>query len=192
MTPESDSDDFYDNSRYTKDTYVKPGKNKYFEMDEKAPLKSDKDDELWWNGPDHVTGSDDDMIIKDFKHNSSGNLYVSAGSYIEYEDESILKPGKDLIFGTEDDLHIKFDESDDPYIENDSGTVTRPGADDEFLTEDDEVFLPGKDGIPGTEDDIDNIREALAAGRVTRDELRTCAERILKAVAGTVGSKILQ
>ena len=154
LTPESDSDDFYDNSRYTKDTYVKPGKNKYFEMDEKAPLKSDKDDELWWNGPDHVTGSDDDMIIKDFKHNSSGNLYVSAGSYIEYEDESILKPGKDLIFGTEDDLHIKFDESDDPYIENDSGTVTRPGADDEFLTEDDEVFLPGKDGIPGTEDDI--------------------------------------
>ncbi|HJD01255.1 MAG TPA: glycoside hydrolase family 3 C-terminal domain-containing protein [Candidatus Mediterraneibacter excrementavium] len=46
--------------------------------------------------------------------------------------------------------------------------------------------------MPGTEDDIDNIREALAAGKVTRDELRTCAERILKSVAETVGSKILQ
>ena len=46
--------------------------------------------------------------------------------------------------------------------------------------------------MPGTEDDIDNIREALAAGKITRDELQACAERILKAVAGTVGSKILQ
>ena len=153
VTPESDADDYYDNSRYSPFTYVKPGKNKYFQMDEKAPEKAEKDDELWWSGPDGVIGSDDDMIIKDHKINTEGNLYVSAGSHIDYDDKSSLKPGRDLIFGTEDDLLIKKDVNGDPYIENDTGTISRPGSDGEFGTEDDEIFYPGKDRIPGTEDD---------------------------------------
>lgn len=152
VTPSTDPDDYYDNSRYSEGTYVTPGENRYFEMDEKAPAKAEKDDELWWSGPDGVTGSDDDLLIKGHRHNSSGNLYVSGSSYIEKGD-GILKPGKDLVFGTDDDLYILTDGEDAPYIDNENGTVTRPGEDGEFMTGDDELWFEGADGIPGTEDD---------------------------------------
>ncbi|WP_181995473.1 InlB B-repeat-containing protein [Clostridium sp. AM58-1XD] len=156
-----------------------------------------EDDELWWNGRDGIPGNSDDKKIDsggDGTYGTSDDYYeaddenghlikIHAGQdkkfgtlddYTDNGDGTNTRPGKDGIFGTEDDERWWNGEDEQPgteddrqiypgpdgvygteddWIDNGDGTNTRPGKDGMFGTEDDEIWWNGTDGKPGTEDD---------------------------------------
>ncbi|MCI8454981.1 MAG: InlB B-repeat-containing protein, partial [Lachnospiraceae bacterium] len=144
-----------------------PGGDCYFGEEPGAPLSAAEDNEIWWKGEDEKTGTKDTAADDRLVHAGKDEAYGTGDDYMDEETGKNRRPGRDGVFGTEDDS-ISFNGRDtlpgtaDDYLHfAKPGLNHRPGADCVFDTEADELtdagddawYWDGADGLPGTEDD---------------------------------------